>query len=282
MTIEFKPKKGKETVFAYLDSLSREQIALMTETVLHESFSKLLQTTIRVYLSQYRKDKNIIPVYVRKGKKLGMRANSIRFKVYKFLDKNPDKRYVMEVLKEYPDISSELIKQYTHSWGVERDVQLPIDALKLFNSEKWTEEKLIDLKEKSYGNYIKIMTNMGKIPKQINRLKKVKEEIINEGVKFIDSAFSRKKFACEPELDILTRICLKYPTINLERTSEQVKSIEKDLHRLVRTHAPSVVVGTSIFLSNNISKAKVRRIMMEYGRCSEPSIRSLIKRLEND
>ncbi len=281
--MKIKPKQGKKKIYAYLDTLSRKEIAFIRQSGLHSKFSHLKLETVAVYLSEYRKERVIKPIDSYLKDKSPKSAHSI---VYRFLDENFNKRYAVELSKEFPDISVKLIQQYMAKWFMENKINPPKGYWKYIDVEKWTEEKLEVLKVKNFASYMRIIKNIGKAPREqsitMDIVNELKNRIEKDEGKIIDSVFSRKKISCERELNLLTRVGLKYPSIDTVKASDQISLIEKKLHSLVRTHAPSVVVGTAIFNSNEISKSKVKRIMSNYGGCSEQSIRNLIKRLNID
>jgi len=83
--------------------------------------------------------------------------------------------------------------------------------------------------------------------------------------------------ACEPTVKyFIDNIIPELPEyINIEKTKQMIKNIEKAMFYKNLYRKKRIVIGVALLLANNLSQLKARKI----SGCSENSLRSLLKQL---
>ena len=82
------------------------------------------------------------------------------------------------------------------------------------------------------------------------RITKIIKRLSDEEKKDMTHVKACKIVACEPSVMMLAKIVDEHPEINFEDTKKIVQEINKRLFKIDKYKAPSVMVGTALYLVN--------------------------------
>ncbi len=259
----------KNIVFGHLALLSEEEFSNTTYTKLAKIL-RINENTASKYLADYRKYllENTHPD-----------SKSFLELVFRFMDKNPDKRTSLDIIKKYPYMKFALISEYVYRWHrLHPDIQMKKGARGVSELREWTEEELENLRNHQYNVYNRIMRKLGRIPKSrkddpaMNYLEKIKEElpyqerrVYSHEKAFVDS--------CMNAIKLLEKITRNLSIIDFDRTREIIIKLRREITNLGKDRPTTTIVGTAIYLANKkISQKQSSEIMKNFGKCTRESI----------
>lgn len=259
----------KRKVFNHLALLSEESFSNITYGKLAKIL-KINKNTASRYLADYRN-------FVSEGTHAD--SNSFLELIFRFMDKNPDKRTTVDLIKEFPYIKFERISEYVYRWyRLHPDIRMKKGARGISELGEWTEEELENLRNHQYNIYYKIMKKLGKIPKSredepsLNYLERIKEElpyqerrVYNHEKAFIDS--------CENAIKLLEKIARIHPIIDFNVTRDVIIKLRSKIANLGKDRPTTTIVATAIYLANKkINQKQSSEIMEQFGKCTRESI----------
>lgn len=265
----------RQKVFNYLDELNKNTVVDIVSSDLKTILDIKLQTAT-AYLHSYRKKHNLLE---RVRRRHLTRKYSTKALLYGFLNNEPDKRTVVDIVKTFPHLKNKhrTVSHILLQWSRDNNIKLPKGA----STRNWSDEELADLKKRSYGTYVSVMHRLEKEPepKVLHPMRTVIKKIRSEmDIYNITSKDACILVSCNPSVELLKNVCKENPDINEEKTIEVIRAIEKRLYKKNIYRTPAIKVCTAIWLGNrDISQEQSSRIIKEFGGCTGSSIRALSK-----